>query len=154
MHPLRSTKAAETSSAEGTADPEQGALLWDLHAEQGSAPLAPYPPGVPWGWCSTSCSSPEQACSSPAQPGKPGCPGHAWEEQKAHDVGGWEHVWVHMWEWEGRPGNPLRETQLDSTVRMHLQRNVFPLFSYASAFPLNHVQPSCCYWPQRCCPRG
>lgn len=69
----------ETSSAEGTAAPEQGALPWDLCAEQGSAPLALCPPGVPWGWCSTRCSSLEQTCSIPSP---------AWANRTAQDKPG------------------------------------------------------------------
>lgn len=100
-----------------------------------SHPWHQLPPGQPGAGRAHAITEAAESRSLPAallhpqpSPGEQGCPRRrcALEQQKAHNVSGGVHVWVHVREREGRPGNPPRETQTDTTVRMHLQCNVFP----------------------------
>lgn len=74
-------------------------------------------------------------------------------DARGHSAGGWvPHAGTRAE--MGTPGNPPQgDTAQPHSENTSLAR-CFPLFSCALALPLNHVQPSCRYWPRRCCPRA
>lgn len=120
---------------------------WDLSRMQPPWHCSlPQVPGVASSLPQQSPDHCQQRCST-LSPGRQRCHGENWNKSKhtalvdGYTCGNWR---------EGQ-GTPPGRHSVTPQRECIFSAMFFPVL-FASAFPLNHVQPSCCYWPQHCCP--